>query len=314
MPSIVQLRYVTALQRTGHFGRAAAACGVSQPTLSAQIAKAEAELGVVLFDRRAKPVRATEEGARLIELARDVLQAHDRLLATAEGAQEVAGPFELGIIPTLAPYVLPWFLGPFTARYPQVELTVVERTTEAIVRGIGARRLDAGLLATPLGEPGLDEAVVFYDPFYGYAHPDSPLLARDELDRSDLERSDLWLLADGHCFRDQMVDICGIPRGAIFPSVSFEAGSFETLRQLIDATGGCTLVPETFARTLDRTARLAQLRPFADPVPVREVGVVSHRASWKTPIRDAIVATLREVAPRSLPREPAIHDVRPVRS
>jgi len=303
MPTMTQLQYIVALQRTGHFGRAAEECHVSQPTLSAQVAKAEGELGVVLFDRRAKPITVTEPGRRLVALAQDVLMAHERLLGAASGATKLSGSFTLGVIPTLAPFVLPWFLGPFSEAYPDVELTVLERPTASIVAEIQAMRMDAGLLATPLGEPGFEKRVLFYDPFYVYASEGSPLLERDEVTVEDIDRRDLWLLEDGHCFRSQVVHLCGLHRQGVLGNVTFEAGSFETLRALIDDAGGFTLVPESYARTLPRDIRTSRIRPFADPVPTREVSVVAHRAHWKTGVLDAVAGCLRAKAPRSLPRE-----------
>lgn len=304
MPSVTQLQYIVAVHRTGSFGKAAVRCSVSQPTLSAQVARAEEELGVVIFDRRSRPVVPTEPGARLVALAVEVLAAHERLTAAAAGADRLCGSFTLGVIPTLAPYVLPWFLGPFAAAHPRIELTVLERTTDAIVEAIQGLHMDAGLLATPLDEPGFDTRVLFYDPFYVYAHADSPLLEADELAVSDLEGQGLWLLEDGHCFRDQVVHLCGIRSRGPIGNLIFEAGSFETLRGLIDGSGGCTLVPESYARTLPGPVRLARLRPFADPVPTREVSLIASRAHWKTEILDALAASLRTLAPRSLPRTP----------
>jgi LysR family hydrogen peroxide-inducible transcriptional activator len=312
MPSLTQLQYIVAIHTTGHFGRAAAACHVSQPTLSAQVAKAEEELGVTIFDRRSTPVTATEPGERLIAAAQEVLAAHERLLALANAAGPLSGSFRLAVIPTLAPTVLPWFLEAFTRAHPRVELTVIERTTGDIVSGLLASQIDAGLVSTPLGEPEIERRVVFYDPFYAYAHPASPLLQRDEVEVSDIERDDLWLLEDGHCFRNQVVHLCGMHRRKLLGNVRFEAGSFDALRGLIDRVGGCTLVPETYARTLPKEARLSQLRPFRDPAPVREIGVVAHRRHWKGPIVDAVASILREHAPRSLPREPGAGEVLPV--
>ena len=147
MPTLSQLQYIVAVDRTGHFGRAAASCGVSQPTLSTQVAKAEQELGVVLFDRRSTPVVATEMGRSLLALAREVVSAHARLVSAAKNAHPLSGSFALGVIPTLASTVLPWFLPAFTAACPDVQLTVLERTTEDIVRDLLEMRLDAGLLA-----------------------------------------------------------------------------------------------------------------------------------------------------------------------
>lgn len=303
MPSLTQLRYIVALHRTGHFGKAAVECHVSQPTLSGQIARAEDELGVTLFDRRTKPVVATPPGLALVGLAQEVLMSHERLVAAAKGSLQLSGPFSLGVIPTLAPYVLPWFLGPFSERCPEVELTVLERPTESILHELHGSRMDAGVLATPLGESSLANRVVFYDPFYVYAHPDSPLLAHDEVSTHDLDSDGLWLLEDGHCFRNQVVHLCGVERRKLLSSVHFEAGSFETLRALIERYGGFTLVPESFARLLPRELRLTRIRPFTAPVPTREVGLVAHRSHWRTGILEAIAEVMREHAPRSLPRD-----------
>ncbi len=312
MPSITQLQYIVAVHRTGSFGKAAADCGVSQPTLSAQVAKAEEELGVVLFDRRSRPVQPTEPGERLVALAVDVLTSHERLLAAADGAERLCGSFTLGIIPTLAPYVLPWFLGPFAEKHPRIELTVLERTTATIVEQVKALRMDAGLLATPLDEPGFESRVLFYDPFYVYARPDSPVLLADEVEAADLEHEPLWLLEDGHCFRNQVVHLCGVRTHGAMGNVRFDAASFETLRALIEHSGGCTLVPESFARTLPAEVRRTRIRPFRDPVPTREVSLIASRAHWKTEILEALTASLRALAPRSLPRTRERGEVVPV--
>lgn len=312
MPTLSQLEYIVALHRTGHFGRAAAECHVSQPTLSTLIAKAEEELGVILFDRRTKPIVATDQGRRLIASAEEVLAAHARLMSAASDLHEVSGPFTLGVIPTLAPYVLPWFLGPFAGRYPNVELTVQERTTEGIVEAIRTLQMDGGILATPLGEPGIEARVLFYDPFYVYAAADSPLLASDEIGVADVDRDDLWLLEDGHCFRNQVIHLCGRHTRRVLANVRFEAGSFETLRGLIDEVGGFTLIPESYARLLPVDLRVARVRPFSDPQPLREVSLVAHRQHWKSAILDAIVDTLRLLAPRSLPRERGDNEVLPI--
>lgn len=312
MPSISQLEYVVAVYRLGHFGRAAQSCHVSQATLSAQVARLEEELGVVLFDRRAKPIVATGPGERLVRLAQEVVAAHARLLAAAGGLHPLNGRVTLGIIPTLASTVVPWFLPAFAASYPDAELVVLERTTAEIVAELQAMRLDAGLLATPLAEPGLEKRVVFYDAFYGYAHPASPVLQADEIEVADIARDDLWLLDEGHCFRNQVVHLCGVHRRRILAGVRFEAGNFETLRALVDRVGGCTLIPESFAGTLPGDVRRRQVRPFRGAVPTREVSVVGQRHLWKAELLDALAACLRRHAPRYLPREPENAAIVPV--
>lgn len=302
MPSLTQLEYILAVHRTGHFGRAAEVCGVAQPTLSAQIQKAETELGLVFFDRSKKPIEVTPRAAPLIARAEEVVSAHERFLWVAQGrAHEIAGAFALGVIPTLAPYVIPWFLASFSRDFPSVELKLFERPTDEIVEDLGQQRLDAAVLATPLGERNIQEIPLFYDPFYLYAHPDEALLALDEVDPSQLDGHKIWLLEDGHCVRAQVINFCGA-RGvhSTLPNVDFAAGGFETLRHLIDATGGYTLFPETYVRTLSRSVARSQVRPFATTTPTREVSLVHLQSSWKTDILEALAAAIKASLPRSL--------------
>lgn len=314
MPSITQLRYILEVHRQGHFGKAAEACNVSQPTLSGQIQKAEEELGIPIFIRQTKPVAPTDKGRALIEQAQAVLAAYERMVRLAQGQFEtVAGDLALGIIPTLAPYVVAWFLKPFAEQYPQVNLSIVERTTEGIVNDLGNGRLDVGLLATPLDAPRVRERVLFHDPFYVYAHPAEPILTEDEVDPSALDPERLWLLEDGHCVRNQTLALCDLVEGCSHLStVRFEAGSFETLRHLIDASEGYTIVPETYARSLPRDRRREQIRPLGEPTPTREVGLVHLQASWKLDLIEALEATIRKNIPRSLREAPPSREVLPV--
>lgn len=312
MPTITQLEYVLAVHRHGHFGRAAEACGVSQPTLSAQIQKAEEELGITIFARDRKPVGPTDKGRALIEQAQVVVSAHERLLRLAKGAfEQVAGELALGVIPTLAPYVVPWFLEAFVERYPLVDLSIVERPTDALLEDLHRGRLDVGLLATPVHEPSVKERVLFYDPFYVYAAPHDPILEQDEVEPSDLDGERLWLLEDGHCVRNQTVALCGVDECRPLSTVRFEAGSFETLRHLIDRSSGYTLLPETYARLLPRDRRRSQIRPFTAPTPTRAVGLAFPKSSWKSDLIDALEQTLRASVPRSLREVPDTQDVLP---
>ncbi len=314
VPTVQQLEYVLAVHQHGHFGRAAAALGVSQPTLSSQIQKVESELGVTLFDRQSKPIALTEPGKALLEHARAVVSAHEKLLAAASGTlSEPSGPFSLGIIPTIAPYVLPWFLRDFAARYPGVELSIVERPTDDILDELAANRMDAGILATPLGEPALEERVLFYDPFYLYAHEGEPILDKEAVDVADIDSQKLWLLEDGHCVRAQVINLCGLQERSLLDSVRFAGGSFETLRHLIDASGGYTLIPETYARTLGRSAREKLIRAFEERVPTREVSLVHHRKSWKTGVLRALAESVQTNMPRAFQTEPSEGEILPIR-
>ncbi len=315
MPSLTQLRYILAVHREGHFGRAARACHISQPTLSTQIQKAEESLGLTIFVRDRKPVTATEQGYALIEQAQVVVAAHERLLRLAKARfQKVAGDLSLGVIPTLAPYCIPWFLSKFAKAYPLVNLNIVERTTEEIIKGLDRQQLDLGLLAIPLGENKLREHSLFHDPFYLYAHPSEPVLEQPQIAAKDLDPEKLWLLQDGHCVRNQTLSYCDLRGGsANLSSVRFEAGSFETLRHLIDASQGYTLIPETYARLLPKAIRRGRVRALADPVPVRQIGLVRLKSSWKLDMVQALERTLLSTVPRALKQHHASIEVLPVR-
>ena len=312
MPTVAQLEYIIATDTLGHFGRAAEYCGVSQPTLSSQIAKVEAELGITLFDRRQKPIATTERGAAFVDRARDVVAAHRRLVKLAVDSAETAGPFALGVIPTLAPYVLPWFLARFAAAYPAVKLAISERPTDELVALLDRDQLDAAICATPLAEPAITERILFYDPFYLYANPAEPLLDDLEVDVDDLDPHKLWLLEDGHCVRTQVIGFCNMSERQHLGSVRFAGGSLETLRHLIDASEGYTLIPETYAQTLSRARRNRQVRAFSDTTPTREVSLVFHRRSAKTSITAALEDIVHDCIPRPY-RENEPDDVLPVR-
>lgn len=314
LPTLTQLQYILAVEQTGHFGRAASACHVSQPTLSAQIQKAESELGVVIFDRNSRPTVPTEPGAMIIELARDVVTAHERLIAVASGGlSQPGGTFVLGVIPTLAPYVLPWFLADFAKAWPAVELTILERPTEVILEEISANRMDAAILATPTGEPTLRERVLFYDPFYVYGRIDCSVLRDDAVDIDALDPDQLWLLEDGHCFRAQVVHLCGLGNPQRhFGNVEFAGGNFPTLCGMIDASEGYTLIPETFARTLPAEVRRRNVRPIVDRIPTREVSLVHHRNSWKAATIEALCAAIVDAIPPAFSRELAEGEVMPI--
>lgn len=315
MPSISQLKYILAVYRFGHFGRAAKACSVSQPTLSGQIQKAEDELGVTLFSRQRKPVTVTDRGAPIIEQAQVVVAAHERLMRIARGAiEQRAGTIRLGVIPTLAPYVLPWFLKAFAEQNPLVDLSIQERTTDEIILAVKRQTLDIGLVATPLLEERFHERRLFVDPFSLYAADGEALLDADTISLDALDPCRMWLLEEGHCMRHQTLEICSAaPDNRHMRSVTFEAGSFETLRNLIDASEGYTIVPETYAQLLPTAAREKQVRTFSGETPAREVGLVHLRNTWKSDLFDALEAAIVEALPRPFQRPPARAVVLPVR-
>ena len=209
MITLTQLEYIVAIDEYRHFATAAEKCFVTQPTLSMQIKKLEDELGVIIFDRSRQPVVPTDLGAKLIEQARMTLSATQRIKEIIqEEQQEVEGTLKIGIIPTLAPYLLPVFIGPYIRKYPAVKVEVEELVSEEIIRRLKRDMLDVGLFVTPYHDEKIVERPVFYEEMLVYAHPDSELLKKKEVGHEDIVTSDIWMLGNGHCFRNQVVNLC----------------------------------------------------------------------------------------------------------
>ncbi|MEZ0611800.1 LysR substrate-binding domain-containing protein [Fibrella sp. WM1] len=290
--TLTQLDYIVAIDTHRHFATAADHCHVTQPTLSMQIQKLEDELGVLLFDRSKQPVVPTETGQVIVAQAREVLQAARRIPELAkESRDEVGGELRVGIIPTLAPYLLPHFIGEFMNRYPSVTIQMQELLTDQIVERLRSGLIDVGIVVTPLREGNFTELPLFNEPFMIYAADGHDLLKNPAVLPADLtQTTDLWLLSEGHCFRDQVLNLCG-GRLSGRSSLRYETGSLETLVKLIERQDGFTLLP--YLATLDfDPIRRARLRPFAGQAPKREVSLVMHRSFLK---RSLINALQREI-------------------
>ncbi len=285
--TLTQLAYAVALDTHRHFGAAAAACGVTQPTLSMQLRKLERALGAPLFDRARAPVVPTDAGRHLLAQARAVLREAEALAAAADAAGEaVVGELRLGVIPTLAAYLLPPGVPLLRRRHPGLALVVEERVTDDVLDGVRRGALDAGLVASEVRDAALAERVLFAEPFVGYVGAGHRLAGRAALAPEDLRLDDLWLLGDGHCLRAQAVQLCrqrgaGRRAGAgamgTVGGVRFESGNLETLARLVEQGEGMTLLPALAAAALRTEAQRALVRPFAAPAPAREVRLVQHR-------------------------------------
>jgi LysR family hydrogen peroxide-inducible transcriptional activator len=304
MPTLTQLEYIIAIDMLRHFGKAAKACHVTQPSLSMQVIKAEEELGVTIFDRNKKPVLPTDEGRAVIEQARQVVREHARLIEIARNqSSHLSGELRLAVIPTLTAYVVPLFIGKFSAAYPKISLMIDELKTEDIVKALHNDTMDVGLLATPLHEPKLEESPIFYEPFFLYAHPTHPLMKRKTIKEGDLDSDELWLLKDGHCLRNQIVNFCSLDpgRSGVYANVKFEGGTLDTLRQVIRGNArGYTIVPYLFAAGLSAAERTSSVRPFSAPIPTREVSLVVRRSHWKQRIIAALGDAIRAEIPQEL--------------
>lgn len=294
------LRYLVAVAEERHFGRAAASCNVSQPTLSAQLKKLEDYLGLQLFERSNKSVAVTPQGEAVVARARQALEQADAILEIAAASRDpMAGPLTLGIIPTLGPYLLPWILGPIGRKFPALELILREDMTDHLVAQLKAHEIDAALLALPLEEAELAALPLFDEPFWVAHPPEHPFAKRARIAEKDLAKEDLLLLAEGHCLRDQALSVCGQRQGKDKqPGIgNLQATSLETLRQMVAAGYGCTLLPALALHGRRSRRSLLDAKPMSAAKASRRVALVFRKTF---PRRDSL-AQLAELIRSKLP-------------
>ena len=298
MITLTQLEYIVAIDEYRHFATAAEKCFVTQPTLSMQIKKLEDELGVIIFDRSRQPVVPTDLGAKLIEQARMTLSATQRIKEIIqEEQQEVEGTLKIGIIPTLAPYLLPVFIGPYIRKYPAVKVEVEELVSEEIIRRLKRDILDVGLFVTPYHDEKIVERPVFYEEMLVYAHPDCELLKKKEVGHEDIVTSATWMLGNVHCFRNQVVHLCEMSASQHknLP-FEFESNSLETLMRIVDVEGGFTLIPELALQYMSPEKK-KQVRSIANTKPLREVSVIYSRHFTKQRLITLLCDEIKSVVP-----------------
>ena len=296
-----QLEYIVALDKYCHFGKAAKACHVSQPTLSMQINKLEEELQVMIFDRSKNPLKVTAEGEVIIRQAKVALRELRKIPDLVDEMKDgPKGSLRLAVIPTMAPYLIPLFASHFAKEYPDVDLSIEAHTTEDILRLLDEDTIDVACMATPLKNDNVIERVLFYEPFSLYASQNSTLYQKEKVAESDLQLKDLWLLTEGHCFRNQVLRFCHMQRSpqGLRHGLAFESGNLETLKNMVNQSGGYTLLPELAVRQLSGE-NLKQVRHFLDPIPTREVSLVHSRVFLK----ERLIEALEKVILNSIPKE-----------
>ena len=291
--TLTQLQYTIAVAEEGNFTQAAEKCFVTQPTLSMQVQKLEDELGIKLFNRNTKPITLTTIGEKIIDQAKMILKEANRMkdiVSTEKGF--VGGNFRLGIIPTVMPTLLPMFLNTFIKKFPKVNLKIEELNTAAIIEELKNGKLDAGIAATPLDDVKIIEKPLYYEPFVGYIPEPHPLSKLKTLALSDLEKMDVLVLEDGHCFRDHVLKICQTPNFS--HSFNLKSGSFETLIHLANDGLGMTLLP--YLQTRNLTPQNAKnLRSFESPEPAREISLIYSKSQLKLPIIESLSATIESL-------------------
>ena len=297
--TLVQLEYLVEIAKHGSFSIASKSCFVTQPTLSMQMSNLEKELGVLIFDRSKKPLLLTEVG-KLILAQANVILKESRLMKekVLEYKGEISGQLRLGILPTIAPYLLPLFIFSFTKKYPKVVLKTEELTTTEIIEKLAKDTLDAGIVATPLNEKGINEMPLFAERMYAYVSPKHPWIALRDICLDEVKSGELWLLKEEHCFRSQAIQVCATDEKELEDNFVFESGSLETLKRLVEEFNGLTILPEL--ATLHLTAKQRKLlKPFRKKQPSRQISIITSRHY----IKKHLITALKEEILKKTPAQ-----------
>ena len=291
--TLQQLQYIVAVADSGQFSKAARLCHVTQPTLTMMVRKLEDELGVTIFHRGVQPARPTSDGTGLLDQARVVLREAGQLKDLVKELRTgTSGTYRIGIIPTLAPYLLPLFLTRYAESHPTARLALDERKTSRILKALRSGQLDIGILAGPVDGDDLEVTTLFHEPFLAYLPEGHPLLKQKRITRKDLRKAPMWVLSEGHCFRNQALSVCQQPTSAGHENVLYSSGSIETLKRMVDSGSGMTLVPEL---SVDDEKNV---RRFLAPEPAREVVLVVRKPFVRRNVLNSLVSAIRASVPK----------------
>lgn len=299
--TIVQFEYIVAVDTYRSFNLAAKNCFVTQPTLSMQIQKLEDSLGVKIFNRTKSPVVPTEIGTEIIMQARVLLAEYQKIQdLVTDRNKELTGELKIGIIPTVAPYIVPKIITQFINKYPGVKLIVSEQNTEQITQQLKLGAIDCGIVSTPIHESQFTETPLFYENFVAYVSEDSVLAKKKKLKPSDINIEELWILNDGHCMRDQVLNLCQhrkTTKGS--QHYEYNTGSIETLKRMVDENNGATILPELALNDLTDQQR-EKLRYFQSPEPAREIGLITPKNFVKRKMIEALKTEILASVPQKL--------------
>ena len=298
--TLQQLEYILAVDRYRHFGKAADACNVTQPTLSAMVGKLEEELNAKLFDRNCQPICPTAVGMQVISQAREVLKQADGIKDIVEEEKKsLGGIFRVGILPTIAPYLLPRFFPQLMKKYPALDIRVREMKTHEIKAALLQGDIDAGILATIEGLEEYKQTTLFYEKYMGYVAREDVLFSKELLRTSDVAGSkDLWLLDEGHCFRDQMVRFCQM-KSSQSSQLAYNLGSMETFMRMVESGIGITFIPELAVMQLTDTQK-ELVRPFAIPVPTRQLILITNKHFIRQSLLEVFVKEIQDSVPKNM--------------
>lgn len=297
--TLTQLEYIVALDSHRHFVQASEKCFVTQPTLSMQIQKLEEELGIKIFDRTKQPVIPTEIGASIIAQARIILREAKMIQQIINDQKDtMTGELRIGIIPTLAPYLLPSLFKQMREKYPQLNLIIKETITEEVVHELKNNRLDCGLVVTPLKDSSIKEDILFYEELFVYVSKKNSLYDKKYVLASDIDPEQLWLLEEGHCFRSQILNLCELRKSSEF-NFKYETGNIETLKRMVDKSDGITILPELAVMEFTKP-QLKFVKRLKEPSPAREVSLVTHRDHIKTKLIKTLKEEILNIVPKQM--------------
>lgn len=299
--NLQQLEYIVAIDKLRNFVKASEACFVTQATLSMMVKKLEEELEVKLFDRSRQPVKTTAIGEKVVAQARKILAESKKMKELIDEEKGiVSGELRIGIIPTLAPYLLPMFLKDFLRDFPLVKLVINEFTTDVILNRLKSGDLDAAILATPLHEQSLHEQVLFYESYYLYVGNQEKGFDKRFVLPKDIDVNRLWLLEEGHCMRSQILNFCSLKKQKeAEEQFHYNAGSIETLKNMVDTSFGMTIIPELATHNMSAVQK-KRLRTFKNPVPVREISLVTHHEFLKAALIQSLKQSILSVIPTQM--------------
>ena len=296
--TLQQLEYILAVNQFRHFAKAAEYCRVTQPTLSAMIQKLEDELDTRIFDRSQQPICPTPVGILIIEQAQKILVQANRIKNIIEEEKHsLTGTFKLGILPTVAPYLLPRFFPQLMKKYPDLDIRVIEMKTNDIKKALQTGEIDAGIVASLAGMEELQQTPLFYEQFFVYVSRKDILFNSEVIRTSDLNGEQLWLLDEGHCFRDQLVRFCQM-KSARASQLAYHLGSMETFMRMVESGKGVTFIPELAVLQLGDIQK-ELVRPFAIPCPTRQIVMLTN----KNFIRHTLLEALTKEIKSSIPKE-----------
>lgn len=295
--SLVQLSYLVALNKYQNFALAAEKCMVTQPTLSMQIKKMENDLGVILFDRSKHPIVCTDIGVPIIEQAKLILRESEKIKEIILHAKsDWSGSLKIAVIPTIAPYLLPLFLGKIMDQYPKLSLEITELKTQDIINALNSDEIDVGILSTPINDAQIFEMPLYYEEIKVFADSHHPFVQLDLLSPEQLVRKDIWMLTEGNCFRNQVVNLCSVSIEKRYQNrLDYQSGSLETLKKMVEMEGGFTLLPEL--AVLEMPQRQMQQIKSLNPVAVREIGLVFVRSATKQKWINLLAEEIKKAVP-----------------